>query len=89
MPKLLLYYLLAINVIMLVVYIADKIKAKRHMWRIPESTLLSLAIVGGTVGALVGIFVIRHKSQHLKFRIGAPVIFVLQLAIAYWILWGM
>ena len=87
MTKLLLYYLLAINVITLLVYIADKIKAKRHMWRIPESALLSLAIIGGSIGALIGIFVIRHKSQHPKFRIGVPIIFILQLTVAYWILW--
>ena len=87
MTKLLLYYLLAINVITLVVYIADKIKAKRHMWRIPESTLLSLAIIGGSISAPIDIFVIRHKSQHPKFRIGVPIIFILQLTVAYWILW--
>ncbi|MBM6993484.1 MAG: DUF1294 domain-containing protein [Prevotella sp.] len=85
MPQILLYYLLAINVITLTVYIIDKIKAKMHAWRIPEATLLSLAAIGGSIGALIAIFIVRHKSQHLKFRYGVPAILLAQLALIVWI----
>ncbi len=84
MLQLALYYLLAINVITLAVYVADKIKAKRHAWRIPEATLLLLAAIGGSIGALIAIFVVRHKSQHLKFRYGVPAILLLQVALTVW-----
>ena len=76
------YYLIAINTVTLMAYIIDKIKAKRHAWRIPEATLLGLAIIGGSIGALIGIFIIRHKSRHLKFKLGVPIILVLQI-VAY------
>jgi uncharacterized membrane protein YsdA (DUF1294 family) len=76
------YYLFAINIITLTAYVIDKVKAKRHAWRIPEATLLGLAIIGGSIGALIGIFVIRHKSRHIKFKFGVPIIFVLQI-VAY------
>lgn len=78
------YYLVAVNVITLAVYIADKIKARRHAWRISEAALLLWAVAGGSLGALVGIFVIRHKSRHLKFRYGVPAILMLQAALAVW-----
>jgi uncharacterized membrane protein YsdA (DUF1294 family) len=76
------YYLIAINIVTLMAYIIDKIKAKRHAWRIPEATLLGLAIIGGSIGALIGIFIIRHKSRHIKFKFGVPIILVLQI-VAY------
>ncbi|MGI6243532.1 MAG: DUF1294 domain-containing protein [Prevotella sp.] len=76
------YYLTVINIITLMAYIIDKCKANRHAWRIPEATLLGLAIIGGSVGALIGIFIIRHKSQHIKFKFGVPIILVLQI-VAY------
>lgn len=82
--QLLLYYLLAINVVTLAVYIADKAKARRHAWRTPESTLLLLAAAGGSVGAMVAVFVVRHKSRHLKFRYGVPAILLAQIALAVW-----
>lgn len=80
-----LYYLAALNAVTLLVYAIDKAKAKRHAWRISEATLLALAIAGGSVGALAGIFVLRHKSRHLKFRYGVPLILAAQVA-AYWYL---
>lgn len=86
MTNIILYYLIAINIITLIVYVVDKVKAKVHAWRIPEATLLSLAVIGGSIGALVAIFVVRHKSQHLKFRYGVPAILILQLALAAWLM---
>lgn len=76
------YYIITINIITLMAYIIDKFKAKQHAWRIPEAALLGLATIGGSVGALIGVFIIRHKSRHIKFKFGVPIIFVLQI-VAY------
>lgn len=85
MSQLLGVYLLSVNVLTLAVYVIDKIKAKLHAWRVSELTLLALAAVGGSVGAMVAIFVVRHKSRHLKFRYGVPLILLLQAALAVWL----
>ncbi|MBR3413507.1 MAG: DUF1294 domain-containing protein [Bacteroidales bacterium] len=76
----LIYYLLAINVLTFIVYGVDKWKARRGRWRVPEVTLLVLAAAGGSVGAWVAMQLFRHKTQKKKFRYGVPVLFVLQLA---------
>lgn len=76
-------YLAAINIITFMVYGIDKEKAKRKMWRIPEATLLGLAVIGGSVGAYAGMQLFRHKTKHPKFTIGVPVIFVLQVILYY------
>lgn len=80
---LILYYLVGINLLTLLVYAIDKLKAKRHAWRIPEATLLGLALAGGSIGALVAIFLVRHKSHHLKFRYGVPLILAAQITLYY------
>lgn len=63
----------------------DKVKAKRHAWRIPESTLFSIAILGGSVGSIFGMFHFRHKTKHWYFVAGLPIIFFIQLAIAVYL----
>lgn len=72
--------LVAINILAFFLYGIDKWKAKRHLWRIPESVLLLSAAIGGSVGALTAMFLFRHKTQHKKFTIGVPVILALQIA---------
>ncbi len=79
------YYLIGINVIAFIIYGIDKLKAKRNQWRVPEKTLLFLAIIGGSIGALVAMKVFRHKTKHLLFTIGVPLIIILQIA-AYFVL---
>ena len=74
------YSLAAINVITFLVYGIDKLKAKKGKWRIPEATLLLLAIVGGSIGAWCGMKVWHHKTMHKKFRYGLPLILLLQLS---------
>ena len=61
--------------------LADKLKAKRGAWRIPEATLMGIAAVGGSIGALIGMYCFRHKTRHLKFALGMPLILALQLII--------
>lgn len=80
--KLFLAYLVLVNSITFAAYGIDKAKAKKHAWRTPEKTLLFLAVLGGSVGAWLGMRIFRHKTKHLKFVIGVPVIFFLQAAAA-------
>jgi uncharacterized membrane protein YsdA (DUF1294 family) len=70
---------LALNAITFFVYGIDKWKAKKGKWRISEATLLILAIIGGSIGAWLGIKVWHHKTMHKKFKYGVPAIIVLQL----------
>ena len=81
MNKLLLYYLLIINLISLAVFGIDKQKARNHRWRISEKTLFLCAILGGSVGAILGMFMFRHKTKHWYFRVGLPLILLAQLCI--------
>ena len=75
-----------INVITFFVYGIDKWKAKKEKWRIPESTLLLLAVVGGSIGALLGMKVWHHKTMHKKFKYGIPLIIVLQIGVLGYLL---
>ena len=81
------FYLLAINVLTFLLYGIDKWKAKRARWRIPESVLLGMAAVGGSVGAWLGMRVWHHKTQHKKFRYGVPAILLAQIVLLGWIFW--
>lgn len=75
-------YFLIMNIVGYVSMGLDKLKAKRHAWRIPEATLFSIAILGGSVGSIFGMFHFRHKTKHWYFVIGLPTIALIQLAIA-------
>lgn len=79
-----LVYLVVMSVVTFFVYGIDKWKAQHKRWRIPESVLLGLAAVGGSVGAWLGMQVWHHKTQHKKFKYGVPAIFVAQLVLAVW-----
>lgn len=79
-------YLLVVNVLSFLMYGLDKLRAKKDKWRIPEKTLIMVAVIGGSVGAFLGMQTFRHKTKHLKFTIGVPVIFVLQI-VAVWYIW--
>ncbi len=75
-------YLLAINAVAFFAFGLDKWKARHQRWRIPEATLLLLAVVGGSIGAWLGMKTWHHKTLHRKFRYGVPAILALQLAAA-------
>lgn len=83
--SLIMYYLLAVNVVAFAAFGIDKYKAKRGLWRISEATLLLLAVVGGSIGALMGMRIWHHKTQHAKFRYGLPLIILAQIALIYYL----
>ena len=83
MANALLYYLIVINILTFAVYGIDKWKAKQGSWRISEATLLMPAVIGGTIGALLGMQVWRHKTMHKKFKYGLPLILLAQIALIY------
>lgn len=83
MDKLVVLYLILINVLTFVVYGVDKWKARHYRWRISEITLLLLAVVGGSVGAILAIWLLRHKTQHPLFTWGVPGILAVQLLLVW------
>ena len=79
----LLLYLILINATGLLLMLADKRRAVKKRWRIPEATLLFVAVIGGSLGSLIGMYLFRHKTRHLKFSAGLPVILILQVLLLY------
>ena len=75
------YYLLAINAVTFITYGIDKYKAKKAKWRISEATLLLLAVLGGSIGAWMGMKVWHHKTMHKKFKYGIPAILLIQITL--------
>ena len=84
--KFILLYLLIINAAGFLFMLADKWKAKKNRWRIPEATLMTVAALGGSIGSLLGMYTVRHKTKHLKFTLGIPLILAVQIVAAVWIL---
>ena len=84
--QIVLIYLIAINVVTFFAYGIDKWKAKRFKWRISEATLLGMAVIGGSIGAWLGMRVWHHKTMHKKFQLGIPLIIVAQIALVIWII---
>ena len=79
-------YLLAINIASFFLYGIDKYKAKKGRWRISEATLLLMAVIGGSIGAWAGMRLWHHKTMHKKFKYGIPIIIILQVALAVYLL---
>ena len=77
---------MAANLLTFVTYGIDKYKARHKKWRIPEATLLLLAALGGSIGALLAMRVFRHKTLHRKFRYGVPAILLVQITAAVFFL---
>ena len=78
-------YLLAVNITSFLLYGIDKYKAKKGRWRISEATLLLMAVIGGSIGAWVGMRLWHHKTMHKKFKYGIPIIIILQVALAVYL----
>ena len=83
--KYFLWYLLLINAAAFILMLVDKRKARKNRWRIPERTLILSAALGGSIGALLGMYTFRHKPKHLKFTLGIPAILIAQISLAIWI----
>lgn len=81
----LLGYLIIINAAAFFLMLADKQKARKKKWRIPEATLLGFAAAGGSVGTLAGIYAFRHKTRHPKFTLGVPIILAVQIVLGVWL----
>ena len=81
-----LIYLLLINAVGFGVMLYDKYLAKNNLWRIPEKTLFGIAFFGGSLGCWLGMYTARHKTKHLKFTIGVPVILAVQIGIIFYLI---
>ena len=84
--RILTIYLIAINILTFLIFGIDKRKARKGKWRIPEATLIGLAVAGGSIGALLGMSLFRHKTQKRKFNLGIPAILLAQAALTYFVL---
>lgn len=78
-------YFIFINLVAFGLFALDKQRAQHGEWRISERNLLLSAVFGGSIGALFGMFLLRHKTRHWKFRIGIPLILIVQLVAACWL----
>ena len=78
-------YFFTVNIVSFFLYGIDKYKAKRGKWRISEAMLLTMAVIGGSVGAWTGMKAWHHKTMHKKFTIGVPLVFALQVALAIYL----
>ena len=72
-------YLVLVNAAALALMLADKQKARRGVWRISERSLIGIALIGGSIGAIIGMYLFRHKTRHLKFSLGLPLILAVQI----------
>lgn len=79
-------YYFSINLINFVLFYLDKKRARNRQWRIPESTLLFISLLGGTIGGLVGMNLFRHKTKKMKFVIGMPLILIVNILIVKYLL---
>lgn len=72
-------YVIITNVIGFLLMVIDKLKARRRGFRIPEATLFIVAIIGGSIGSILGMYLFRHKTRHRTFTIGMPAILIVQI----------
>lgn len=84
--KFILIYLLTVNAAGFLVMTADKLFARKNMWRVPERTLMGVAAIGGSIGVLAAMYTVRHKTKHAKFTIGVPVLLLCQAGILLYFL---
>ena len=85
-PKNIIIYLLIINLVSFLSMGIDKWKAKRGAWRIPEQTLISMVLLGGGIGGIIGLYMFRHKTKKPRFYIGFPMILISEIIIAVYII---
>lgn len=83
MKNFILIYFIVINFIAFLSMYIDKKRAIKNEWRIKEATLISMAVIGGSIGSITGMYSFRHKTKHIKFTLGIPFIIFLQLLLLY------
>ena len=79
------FWLAAANLLGLILMGADKSRARRGAWRIPEKTFFLLAVLGGSVGCWLGMYLFHHKTRHWYFVVGIPLILIAQILILFWL----
>ena len=89
MARILVIYLLAVNLLAFILYGIDKKRARNREWRISERTLIGIAVIGGCIGAILGMHVFHHKTRHWYFRYGLPVILIIQVLLAWFLYNGL
>ena len=89
MERILVVYLLAINLLAFILYGIDKKRARKREWRISEKTLIGIAVIGGCVGAILGMHIFHHKTRHWYFRYGLPSILIIQVLLAWFLYNGL
>lgn len=85
MMKIVLLYGGILNLVGFLLMAVDKRRARKHRWRIPEHTLFAVALLGGSVGSLLGMYLCHHKTRHWYFVVGMPLILILQVVLGIWI----
>lgn len=78
-------YVILVNITAFIIIYIDKKRAINHKWRIKESTLFILSLIGGSLGTLLGMYTFRHKTKHTKFTLGIPLIMLLQILIFFFL----
>ena len=89
MERILVIYLLAVNLLAFILYGIDKKRARNREWRISERTLIGIAVIGGCVGAILGMHIFHHKTRHWYFRYGLPLILIIQVLLAWFLYNGL
>ena len=89
MEKILVIYLLPVNFLSFILYGIDKKRARKREWRISEKTLIGIAVIGGCVGAILGMHIFHHKTRHWYFRYGLPLILTIQVLLAWFLYNGL
>ena len=89
MERILVIYLLAVNLFAFILYGIDKKRARNREWRISERALIGIAVIGGSVGAILGMHVFHHKTRYWYFRYGLPVILIIQVLLAWFLYNGL
>ncbi|QGH21741.1 DUF1294 domain-containing protein [Clostridium butyricum] len=86
MYKIIFLYLIVINICGFLIMFIDKIRAVHKEWRIPEKTLMFVSLIGGSIGMFAGMHIFRHKTKHIKFTLGVPFIFIIELITAVYLI---
>lgn len=80
------FYLILINIVTFILFAIDKKRAKKNQWRIPESQLLFFSLLGGSIGGIIAMKIVKHKTKKPKFTIGMPLLLLINIFIVYYLI---